>query len=366
MPRIVYMPSTPLNVFVSTVLAIARKDLDSAELWLIDQKNIDSNHYFDSIKKWTDNPFLKIRIFSGQEKGWKKKQERHRNFKLIAQGLHDFQPEIIAVGSDRRLEFQYAMHIMKSSKKPAQGWYIDDGLYSYAGRPYHKINDNVNKLLKKLCYGFWWDEPKTIGASNWIDQAWLFKPEFSIAPIQKKTCSQLKPSWLTAPEIKNLSKSILSTYGIQNSKLAELEYLDILLLVPHPANLKKINNYADNTHNFIKMLHINGINIGIKYHPRTVEKDPLHFSNYTNTLLVPSEIAFEFILPFLKASTHIIGDISSALLTAQWLRPDIQVTALLDSANTFQNEFHNLYEALGIKYVEHLQDLTLSNHKAEL
>ncbi len=148
MSRILYMPSTPLNVLVSAALANARRETDVAELWLIDQKKLGDNLYIRALTAWQETPFKQLKILPGVAKGRPKLQERRDNFERIKQGLTAFYPDVIAVGSDRRIEFQYAMHQVKKQANTVQGWYLDDGLYSYAGRPHHVIKDGINALIK--------------------------------------------------------------------------------------------------------------------------------------------------------------------------------------------------------------------------
>jgi hypothetical protein len=355
--KVLYMPSTPSNVLVCAALANARRQTDIAELWLVDQRQIAENPYFDALKQWIYSPFIQIKILPGLAKGCLKLAERKSNFGIIQQGLQSFNPDIIAVGSDRRIEFQYAMHWQQSHNHPIQGWYLDDGLYSYAGRPYHPFKDGFNNVLKKLSYGLWWQEPKTVGASSWIDQAWLFQPSHAVAALQAKQCHVVDPKWFTSDQVKGLSKSVLSDYQVNDSVLQVLRSVGVFLLIPHPNNIKKMKDYESRIFKFLDFLKQQGIPIAVKYHPRTPQVDPLKLVKGYNALLLPSGLAFEFILPFLKWQSHVVGDVGTALLTAQWLRPDLQVTAVLAEDDEFQKTFKRIYEQLGLSMVNEFSSI---------
>jgi hypothetical protein len=349
--KVLYLPSTPLNVLIAAAHATAFSEEQASQVVLIDQKSLDDNVYFNALNHWQDSPFECVDLTLGQAKGWDKVTERKGNFAKLAGLVEQFQPDVIAVGSDRRVEFQYLMHLCKSQFSTVQGWYLDDGLYSYAGRPYKWFKDAINSVLKKMGYGLWWQEPKTVGASNWIEQAWLFQPNHAVAELQAKQCHVIDPKWFTSDQVKGLSKAILSDYQVNDSVLQALQSVGVFLLIPHPNNIKKMNGYEKHIFKFLAFLKQQGISVAVKYHPRTPRADPLKLVKEYNALLLPSGLAFEFILPFLKWQSHVVGDVGTALLTAQWLRPDLHVTAVLAEDDEFQKTFKRIYEQLGLSMV---------------
>ncbi|WEJ62128.1 polysialyltransferase family glycosyltransferase [Thiomicrorhabdus lithotrophica] len=347
--KTLYMPSTPLNILVSSALAIHKGKQNSgeeiAQVWLIDQKNIDNNPYVSALKKWSGSPFEKVKIFSGSNKEQNKLKQRRKVFKELKAGLSSFSPNEVAVGSDRRVEFQYVMHLLSSTKVQVSGLYLDDGLYSYAGRIHHFIKDGINALLKKIAYGLWWREPKSVGASSWIDQAWLFAPHQSIEVLKEKQSKQLLPEWFIAPEILDLSYLVAQELKYDVTNLAEL---DIVILLPHPNNIKKMQGYEKRIQSLVKALSEQGKYIGVKYHPRTNSEDPLHLTSAGAKEVLPSLMAFEFCLPLFNKKCQVVGDIGTALFTCKWLRPDLKVTAVLDENDAFQQRFISISHSMGI------------------
>ena len=358
-----YMPSTPLNVLVSCAYAVQQKKVAEissppsialAELWLIDQKSVAQNPYFLALLSWEASPFQCIKIFSGSQTGKKKLSERRKNFTQIQKGLDAFSPQQVMVGSDRRVEFQFAMAQLQKKGSPAQGVYLDDGLYSYLGRPSAFLKDGVNALLKKVAYGLWWREPSTVGASSWIAEAWLFSPEHAVPAIQKKVCHRLAPEWFRAPEILQLSQLVAESLAFDTAILAEL---DVMVLVPHPANVQKISGYAERLKRVVQRFVQQGKQVGIKYHPRSPSDDFLNLKAEGIAGVIPSALAFEFCLPKLATHCQVVGDVGTALFTSKWLRPDLTVYALLDKNDSFQQKFILLSQQLSIKVVNRLEEL---------
>ncbi len=361
--RVLYMPSTPLNVLVSCAVALQQqKQVQSfsppyqiqAELWLIDQKNVANNPYFLALLAWENSPFQAIKVFSGNQTGGGKLSERRKNFSQLKTALNDLMPEQVWVGSDRRVEFQFALAHLKSVLHPVQGVYLDDGLYSYMGRKSSFLKDGVNALLKKLAYGLWWKEPSTVGASSWIEQAWLFAPEHAVPAIKQKPCFRLEPEWFQTPEMLHFSQLVAQEVAFDTTQLGAL---DVMMLIPHPANIQKMAGYAERLHTLIQSLVQQGKRIGVKYHPRSQGKDSLGLSNIGVEVIVPTALAFEFCLPCLSKEAHIIGDVGTALFTSKWLRPDVAVTAILDERDAFQKPFIALNQLFDISVVSQLEEL---------
>ncbi|SFR49085.1 polysialyltransferase family glycosyltransferase [Thiomicrospira sp. ALE5] len=357
MSRLLFLPSTPLNILVSAALACHLRQEQGAEfhaeIWLIDQKNLANNPYLKALESWAESPFQSIKILPGVAKGRAKLTERKQNFQTIDQGLAEFQPNIIATGSDRRIEFQYAMHRMRQQGTQTLGWYLDDGLYSYAGWPKQPLKDTLNALLKKLTYGLWWQEPKTIGASNWINQAWLFKPAQAHPLLANKQLNILPTEWFQAPEIQSLSKLVRTDLASQ-----DLQAISLLLLLPHPADQAKMKGYATSIKNYLRQITEQGAKVAVKYHPRQSLDDEFQLAQMSNVTLIPKSLAFEYLLADLAPQTQIVGDISTVLLTAKWLRNDLSVTGVFDPNDAYAQQFRPYFEQFDINIIDNLTSLT--------
>jgi hypothetical protein len=355
--KVLYLPSTPLNVLLSCAIAIHRQENSGchevSQLWLIDQKNTTDNPYFKALQKWQKSPFDTIKIFSGGSKTQNKLAQRQEIFSSIAKGIKAFLPTEVAVGSDRRIEFQYVMHLLQVKGQSAKGLYLDDGLYSYAGRPHHFLKDGINAILKKFVYGSWWQEPKTVGSSSWIDQAWLFAPEQAIELLKQKALVTIKADWFKNEAITELSHLVALQLKYD---ISHLHALDTVLLIPHPNNVKKMQGYKTRIQNLIAKLHQQGKKIGVKYHPRAEGDDELDLRAFGATEIIPAQLAFEFCLPLFSSRCKVVGDIGTALLTCKWLRPELIVFANLDENDSFQKKFISISHAMGIKVNNQIED----------
>lgn len=346
--KVLYLPSTPLNVLVAVAHAAAFSKEQVSQIVLIDQKNRDDNVYFKALKQREGGLFERVELTLGTAQGWQKIAERKRNFAMLSTLFHQFQPDVIAVGSDRRVEFQYLMHQGTLSDFKVEGWYMDDGLYSYAGRQSHWLKDSVNAVLKKIIYGTWWQEPRLVGSSLWIEQAWLFQPGQSILALNHKIKRELLAKWFASLEVKALSRAVFCGFGMDNQALERLQKTDVVMLIPHPNNIKKMHGYAERISAFMNKLKEKGKTVAIKYHPRTDGLDPLSLKKNNQFWVIPSHLAFEFVLPILKPQAVVVGDVGTTLLTTKWLRSDIQSIAVLPENNHFESDFRTLFRSFGV------------------
>lgn len=350
MSSVLYLPSTPLNIFVSIVLA--NQFEESAEIWLIDQKKMDQNPYLHALNEWQSSPFSEVKLFeSGSGKGkWK---SRKNTFRILASEMNRFQPDVIAVGSDRRIEFQFLMSYLQDRDMDVEAWYLDDGLYSYLGRDSHWLKDLINSSIKKAVYGFWWKELKMVGLSDYIDQCWLFKPANAHREFDHKKVSCIEPSWINHESIKDFSNQL---YGSFDCQIEDFEKIDYFVMVPHPANYQKIPSYQTTLTKLLQTLKGHG-RVAVKYHPRDLNERAVDSETMEEVFLVPKALALEFVLPNLPKGTVMIGDFGTAMLTSKWFRDDLRVISILDDRFAQNEALTALYKAMNIEIVSQISSV---------
>jgi len=344
--NVLYLPSTPLNILVSSAVALQLQN-EAATLILIDQEQCgESSPYFQALTQWQTSPFEKLDCFPGTIIGQTKRASRQIIFQQLDKILHQLRPEKVYVGSDRRIEFQFVMHRLQQLGIKAEGVYLDDGLYTYAGRLFVWWKDWVNAGLKKLVYGSWWQEPATVGASNWIQSAFVFQPKQVHSALASKTLHALPVAGFTHKSMKALSEILFIQFQLE---VAVVTQLDVVILIPHPNNIAKMSGYEMQLKQEICQFLAEGKHVAVKYHPRTSQEDPLGLQMLGVKVLLPKQLAFEFILPLLSLNTLVQGDVGSAILTTKWLRPDLSVVAVLNPLDSFQKQFLDLMEQFKVE-----------------
>lgn len=320
-----FLASTPFNIVIASMIALELPKEDISDLWLIDQPH-ESSEFIKRVLSWSGSPFKEIRLATFQAKSLDAKKQRKNILEQLTQQAMSLDVTDLYTGNDRRIEFQWLMAHLPPTVK---GHYIDDGTYSYIGRKTGWLSDGIiDNLLKKLTYGFWWKQPETIGASDWIQMAHLAFPEHAVPQLRKKEVRQI-PDLLSHPAFASLGADYSDT-------LSEIAELNALIILPHESVR------SEKTEQLLLQEGSQHVNCGIKRHPRS---ESAITENAGWMKEVNAKIPFELLLGGLKPGCCVIGDISSALLTARWLRPQLKVVCLAEKTNSLTE----LMDKIGIE-----------------
>lgn len=343
-----YLVSTPLHLFLSSAIALHNKHQNNI-LIFIDQIEVDNNFYAQQINLWGNSPFQEVHIFPGRIKGLlEKRRSRKQIFSQLAQLVEKFQPTDIHIGNDRRIEFQFCMH--KSQQYGgAKGHYIDEGTYTYIGREQSQSFQDavIDNWVKKLVYGFWWKNPITIGGSDWISSVYAAFPKLIHPLLSQKSILQIEPKWLESPGLNEFSKQLLTAKQMDADTVSSV---DILIALPHESIIAQNQMYKSSILNLVTQLREKNKNVAVKYHPRDAQPDALGLQA-AGCQLIPSPVNFEALLLIFPKNRTIIGDFSSVLLNARWLRPDLRVIAAIENKASISQSFSSLYSSLEIEMV---------------
>ena len=345
----IYFASTILHLYAAASIAAGRKN-EIAHLVFIDQPEDKEYPLLPIVNQWSSSPFETVRLLPGRFKGLVNKlQKRKVLFKNLDLLVTELRPENIFVGNDRRIEFQFSMHITEKLGLYTKGHYMDEGTFTYVGRKASSSFSDaiIDNWLKKLSYGLWWKNPLTVGESAWISDIHVAFPTLIDERLRQKNIIQLDHAKFISPEVLQLSESIIDHYNVAASRLSSL---DALFTLPHESLFTDNPEYRATIVKQINAMKEKGLTVAAKYHPRNSEPDILHLAKAGIDLL-PAGVSFEAILPLLPNSTHIIGDLSSTLLIARWLRPELPVTSFCSGEGN--PDFIKLFNALNIeiKYV---------------
>ncbi|RME56487.1 hypothetical protein D6779_10555, partial [Candidatus Parcubacteria bacterium] len=97
-----------------------------------------------------------------------------------------------------------------------------------------------------------------------------------------------------------------------------------IILTPHPADVKNTPGFETAVQQEIQSAQGP---VFVKYHPRFDDYDALKLAA-AGARVLPKNMAFEFLLPLLNAQAEVVGDLTTALLSTRWMRPEIKVRAI--------------------------------------
>ena len=232
----------------------------------------------------------------------------------------------ILTGSDRRLEFQYAMHVASQTGSRPRGVYMDEGAITYFG---HKSMDSLahrylDPLAKRLFIGRWYKPALTMGASDWVETIYAAFPEHVHPLLKHKQLVRIAPEPFALPPFKALAKDLLA----DGEAYAEaLQGVKLVVTLPHEASyINTPQTYETVSRSFLD--HFAPSQVAIKPHPRITNRQLLE-QRFPGALILEPTTGMEVLLTMLDEDCLVAGDISSTLLTTRWLRPSLPVVALM-------------------------------------
>ncbi len=357
-----YLCSTPLHILNAVAIASGHRRQSEHHIWLIDQPVITDNPYYQLLMSWKDSPFSSCRITQGRVKGLRQKLgNRRRVFAEIATLVRQIRPDRIYTGNDRRIEFQYAMHHCEDNGCNTTGIYMDEGTFTYVGRAASaSFSDRVvDNWLKKVTYGFWWQNPPTIGGSGWISEVYAAFPEHVHTLLKDKTLVPLQDCFRDNPTVTSFCSRLVSQFGADAGSLTSLT---AVLTLPHESIIDRLPGYREAMLQVLSELTSQGVRVGVKYHPRNSNPDILNAGKQDGCYVIPYRIPFEALLPLLPEKSIIIGDVSSTLINSRWLKPDANILSLHNNAVPEAELFSRFFAQIGVETLE-ISDLLTSVQK---
>lgn len=356
-----YFASTPMIALVAAGAARARGE--PARLVLLEDFAL-AQRLEALLRAWRDNPFEHIVRLPGRytehQRGAPdrargvgafvrrvrvKRALRGETLAAIAALDAEFRPGSIWLGNDRKVETQYALHLCsRRTGNPAPGNYLDDGLYSYLGdvryRPWVR---RIDWLVKRLGYGRWWQRADHAGTTAWIGQAWLAFPEF--APPCYRNVQALPRDWFANRAMLRLSADAAREFSMPHGWA---RCCAGVLVLPHSNQLRADPTAAEDLRAYLRAAASAGAPLALKYHPREVEADPAGLVAAGAAFALPALLPMELLLPLLPNGALLIGEGSTALLAAHWLRSDLRVRDLGLSRDGYAVRARQLFARAGI------------------
>ena len=340
-----FFVSSPLHLLFSSNLAL-RHDGDHNIVVLMPRENRQFSPFADLLAEDTSIFDEVISFETGHRRS--KFAERRRRMALIREAVLQRPADRIFTGTDRRVEFQYAMHIASRVNPDVIGNYVDDGMVSYLGhRSIHGIAHRyIDPLFKKLAYGWWWRNPLSIGCSPWISEAHIAYPELAHELLRSKKVVPIDRLGFKDPRFIDLCRRILRSRNVDDRSVRNV---DVILVLTHDSFYPDADAHLEGLINAV-LKHDPSSQIAVKAHPRS-EKAEIYAAMFPEILLLDSKVSMELYLPLLKDNCVIIGDISSALFTANWFNENTRIIAVsLDNAVPAHVEGNlvRLFQGLGI------------------
>ena len=373
-----YMASTPLIALSCAAAALDARTV--AVLVLIEDFDL-APRLQTLLESWRDNPFDRIIRIPGRyhasartlqgKRRWhaplrragEQRASRKQTLAMLRALDAELRPGRVWLGNDRRVETQLPLELASRRLGAPVGQYLDDGLYTYLGdvrqgRDRWRLDDE----LKRLAYGRWWTRVGHVGTSPWIEQAWLAFPGFAPAAYAGRQVSQLPKDWYAGRAFGRLCVDAAHAFMLDR---ATLRACDAVMVMPHSGQLSAHPDFAASLRGLLARMAAGGRRVALKYHPRETTADPCGLMQAGASLLLPPLLPMELMLPLLSRGALLMGEITTALLAAHWLRPDLEVRCIGLARGGYAEHARALFRRAGIAGFEDMGEAVLPERSAQ-
>jgi hypothetical protein len=254
----------------------------------------------------------------------------------------------IFTGNDRRLEYQYAMHVATRAGARVEGIYMDDGAATYVGQKsmHGFTHRHLEPLVRKLVHGWWFKDAVTQGASAWTSAVYVAFPTLVHPLLRQKKVVGIDVSPLRDEGFLRLVAALTDDFDALRQTLEGMHVVVSLPKEIHYLDRPQVQErlWAQLTARF------DPTHVAVKPHPRSVRMDVLA-KHFPGARIVNTNVGWEFLLALLPQDCAVVGDVSSTMITTRWIRPDLPVVATRPPQGVPPVR-QALYSAIGIPVVD--------------
>lgn len=277
----------------------------------------------------------------------RKSHQRRTIFSLqqaqICELIRNIKPIRVYVGNDFQPLSQWALHYAKQQFDGVDGIYLDEGPATYVTgySATNRIGKSLEGCIKQLSYGSWYRRPKKLGLSKYIDERWVDFPKLDSSGNVK----QLDQDLFSTDEFEKFATKVANRIGYDSDSLANTK---LLFIVSHLSLMGRLYGGLGQFQTMISALHESGHNIALKMHPRTpnglgLDDLPIHY--------LPPALPAELVFTLLPQSTLVIGNLSSAMISAIGILGPERVVSIDTNESAFSRQMQPILRYLDANVV---------------
>ncbi len=332
-----FIASTPRHLYQAVALSILGNHSCSVVLFDLDSDSplvaeATTGHYFDNAIILTRPKESNRRrtIFAQQQV-------------QICELIDNIQPTRVYTGNDFQPLSQWTLHYAKQKSDGVDGIYLDEGTATYVTgyNTTKRIGKSLEGYIKRLSYGSWYRRPKKIGSSKYIDERWVDFPKLDSSSNAK----QLNPALFSSDAFEEFATNVATRIGYNSDLLKDTK---LLFIVPHLSMMRRLYGGLDQFQTMIRALHNSGHNIALKMHPRTpdglgLDNLPIHY--------IPPALPAELVFTLLPPGARVIGDLSSAMISAIRILGTERVISIDAEESAFSRQMQDVLHYLDANVV---------------
>ncbi|MDJ1431981.1 glycosyltransferase family 52 [Halostagnicola sp. A-GB9-2] len=327
-----YFSSTPYHILLS--FAVAREHPDEQNILCVRSSSEGVAVLTRCIEKHPSSPFEEVYYLSnsyGQSTNKKRLLKAISAFKVL-KIVREYDVKTIFVFNDISGDVQMFLSLLRSNVDVA---YIEDGSAAYNGSARDWSTTEI--IARKVFFGPWWRRITVIGTGGYSDTIWTTHSEMTRHELSTLDHKQI-PSENLLEDVGWIDQYLKEVWSLET-----VPKIESVVLLPHSSILQSDEYKQGTLENVIATYNMN--NTAIKYHPREEHESRFGFDPRFE---IPQSIPAEILYMKCGDLNKVIGDLSTSLLTAKWLRSDIDVISYGPAVGRFDQNLYDTFDQLGI------------------
>ncbi len=272
---------------------------------------------------------------------------KKKNMRVIDEILNVIPPvSKFYYSCERHLYTSYLMHRLKNSG--AELHFVEDGIITYTEKEWIAKKSFIEKLGDRLIYGAWHDSGNIQG----------HLAGGSASEFAEAVSPQYLPDNFTAMQKNKIDNTVLlKKLRLENipKELSELTSGNINVFIVLDSNTYCNDEYISLMRSYLEKAIAKGLNVAIKKHPHDADNNELSkkLSINGNITELPAYLPIEiYYLLFHRTLKIVIGSLSTAMITAKWLLPSVEVVSVCNKTMLATKNIDivfELFDKFGIK-----------------
>lgn len=338
---------TPYHVFLACMLALANKNQNNHLVIIADfdaddlTAALSENAIFAGILR-LPGLFRQKQSFSAIKK---------QNIAQLDQFIQQFdQISTLFLANDKRLESQAVAYKLRRKIPDISIAILEDGGHFYNSNIHQVPKNAVQIFFNRLKLGPWYENVVILGQASFSREIYAIFPEWIRPELIHKPIKKIESAGCFDPEFQSFLAGYWRNFPEEFQKIAEISGI---ITVAYSGFSKHYREYAALIKDICVSACQKGSTIAVKYHPREERLDYCDIASLPNVVILPEQIPTELIYALAPANLHyIIGDISSALMTAKWILGEQIAVYSVAKALGYNDRLLDVFRQIDIQLVD--------------
>lgn len=238
----------------------------------------------------------------------------------------------------------YAAHLAGVINPSVEFNFVEDGVYTYVEKN-KKRKNHLERLLDRMFYGSWHSSVGTPGTMRRNSSVYALSPELLPDIYEQK--KQVKID--LAALMEQIDEDVL----MEMTHTRRNDEIDTLIALDSNYKYTGSNEYKNTIISCIKENSAQNNRVAIKHHPADYSGASFIPPGYQTKELfagVPIEL---FYLRYRKSLRKVVGGLSTALLTAHYMLPGVEIESIVSKSDLAQEEnsekILSVFSSVGVK-----------------